>query len=109
MDNVQLREWLEGRRRILHMQSVELAVSASEIEAWLRRVSGGKTIGGMSARKRARLVANAIRLSAMALTIAAKYLASAYGRFLAAYQPELEAAGALRRKNQQAFTFKADH
>jgi hypothetical protein len=107
MDNVQLREWIEVRRRALHMASVELAVSASEIEAWLRRVSNGRTIGGMSARKRARLVANAIRLSAMALTIAAKYLSSAYARFVAAYQPELEAASAAKRR-QQAFIFKAD-
>lgn len=107
MDNVQLREWIEVRRKALHIASVELAVSASEIEAWLRRVSNGRTVGGMSARKRARLVANAIRLSAMALTIAAKYLASSYSRFLAAYQPELEAAGAAKRRTQ-TFVFKAD-
>lgn len=107
MDNVELQQWFEVRRKALHQASIELGVSAAVLEARLRTVSGGKTVGGLSARKRARMVAGPIRLAAVALTIAAKYMVTAYGRFLAAYMVELEAAGAVKRRQSQ-FEFRGE-
>lgn len=106
MDNVELRNWFDVRRKALHIASVELAVSSAAIEARLRTVSGGRTVGGLSARKRARMVAGPIRLAAMALVIASKYMITAYGRFEAAYAPELEAAAYRRRR--PGFGFRGD-
>lgn len=108
MDNVELQQWFEVRRRALHQASIELAMASAALEARLRTVSGGKTVGGLTARKRARMVAAPIRLAAVALGIAAKYMITAYGRFLAAYMVELEAAGAFRRRARPGFEFRAE-
>ncbi|WP_239167898.1 hypothetical protein [Catellatospora coxensis] len=108
MDNVELQQWFELRRKVLHQASIELAMAAAALEARLRTVSGGRTVGGLSARKRARMVAGPIRMAAVALGIAAKYMITAYGRFIAAYMVELEAAGAIKRQTRSAFLFRAD-
>lgn len=97
-DNVALTEWLEAGRRIMHAGALELGISASEVEARLRRVSGGLMVAGLSSRHRAHMVARPIQLAAESLVVASRYLITANNRFMAAYTPELEQAGYRHRR-----------
>lgn len=104
--NVELLEYCETVRRLVHQGAVELGVSAAEVEARLRNVSGGVIIGGLTSRHRARQVAKPIELAGQSLTIASQYMVTAANRFQAAYMPELEAVGAASR-NRRDFEFRA--
>lgn len=105
-DNLALIEWCEQSRRVLHAGALELGISASELEAKLRRVSGGVLIAGMSARYRAHQVSKPIQQAAEALVVASRYIITANNRFQAAYSPELEAAG-YKASGNGGFKFKA--
>lgn len=104
-DNHAFFEWAENARRVLHAAALELGITASELEAKLRRVNNGIVlVPGISAVARARQVARPIGNAAESLLIASKYIITATNRFEAAFLPELEAAG--YRRNPQTFTFK---
>lgn len=105
-DNHALVEWAENTRRILHAAALELGITASELEARLRRVGGGNVVvGGMSARLRARQVTRPLQQASESLVIASQYVITANNRFLAAFLPELEQAG--YRNTKPDFNFKA--
>lgn len=103
-DNLALTAWLENGRKIMHAAALELGISASEVEARLRRVSGGLMVAGLSSRHRALMVARPIQQAAESLVVASRYLITANNRFEAAYMPELEQAG--YRKRQPQFQFR---
>lgn len=105
-DNVTLLEYCETVRRLMHRGAVELGVTAAEIDARLRNVSPDAVVGGLSGRRRAKQVARPIDLASESLTVACQYMVTAANRFQAAYMPELEAAGAVR-KRQNDFRFRA--
>jgi hypothetical protein len=104
-DNVALIEWTESTRRILHAAALELGITASELEARLRRVGGGLAVGGLTSRARARQVARPIQQASEALVVASQYVITANNRFQAAFMPELEQAGFQARKPD--FKFRA--
>jgi|GEM_PF-6361722 hypothetical protein len=103
-DNVALMEWFNGSRRVLHAAALELGVTASELEARLRAVSGGLSVGGLTGRARARQVTKPITHAAEALVVASQYIVTASSRFEAVYMPELEAVGYKPRKDVFRFT-----
>lgn len=104
-DNHALVEWCENTRRILHAAALELGITASELDARLRRVSGSVVVGGLSARARARQVARPIQQASEALVVASQYIITANNRFLSAFLPELEQAGYRHAKPE--FKFRA--
>lgn len=106
LDNVILMEWLEASRRAMHGGALELGISASELEAKLRRVSSGLVVAGMSSRYRAAQVARPIQKASEALVVASRYIITASNRFEAVFTPELEAAG--YRPAPGTFKFKAN-
>lgn len=103
-DNVALAHWFNETRRVLHAAALELGVTASELDARLRAVSGGIVVGGLTARARARQVAKPITYAADALVVASQYIVTASTRFEAVYLPELEAVGHRPRKSEFRFT-----
>ncbi|SCL12864.1 hypothetical protein [Micromonospora inyonensis] len=103
-DNVALSQWFNETRRVLHASALELGVTASELDARLRAVSGGVVIGGLTARARARQVAKPITHASDALVVASQYIVTASTRFEAVYLPELEAVGHRPRKSDFRFT-----
>lgn len=105
-DNHALVEWCENTRRILHAAALELGITASELDARLRRVSGTVVVGGLSARARARQVAKPIQQASESLVIASQYIITANNKFLAAFLPELEQAGYAGSRKPD-FKFKA--
>lgn len=106
-DNVSFFEWCENSRRLLHSGALELGICASEIEARLRRVSGGLMVAGMSSRYRARQVTRPVAQAGEALVVASRYIITASNRFEAVYMPELEAAGYKTSGGSTPFSFKA--
>jgi len=102
-DNVALAEWFESSRRTLHAASLELGITASELDARLRAISGGVIIGGLTGRARARQVTKPIGHAAEALVTASQYIVTASARFEAAYMPELEAVGHRPRRSEFKF------
>lgn len=106
LDNIILMEFLEGTRRVMHGGALELGISASELEAKLRRVSGGILVAGLSARYRAHQVAKPLQQASESLVVASRYIITAANRFEAAYAPELEAAG--HKPAPNAFKFKGN-
>ncbi|MBN1170548.1 MAG: hypothetical protein JXA67_00040 [Micromonosporaceae bacterium] len=105
-DNIALAEWFNTSRRILHAASLELGVTASELDARLRAVSRGLTVGGLTGRARARQVTKPLGHAAEALVVASQYIVTASTRFEAVYMPELEAVGHKPRRNE--FRFKGE-
>ncbi|WFE62884.1 MULTISPECIES: hypothetical protein [Micromonospora] len=106
-DNHALIEWCESTRRILHAAALELGITASELDARLRRVGGGAVVvGGLTARARARQVAKPIQQASEALVIASQYVITANNRFVTAYMPELEQVG-YRGTRRPDFKFTA--
>lgn len=103
-DNVVLVEWFNTSRRILHAASLELGVTASELDARLRALSKGIVIGGLTGWARARQVTKPIQHAAEALVVASQYMVTANTRFEAVYMPELESVGHKPRRNE--FRFK---
>lgn len=106
-DNVVLLEFVEQSRRTLHAGALELGITASEIEAKLRRHGRGITIGGLTAGHRARQVARPIQQASEALVIASQYIITAGNRFEAVYGHELEQVGYQGRRSGSDFRFKA--
>ncbi|MFY1649893.1 hypothetical protein ACN27J_03230 [Solwaraspora sp. WMMB762] len=104
-DSHALIEWCEITRGVLHAGALELGICASELEARLRRASLNP-MGGLSARARARKVARPVQQAGEALVIASQYVITASNSFLAAYAPELDAAG-FAAKPRPEFKFKA--
>jgi len=105
-DNLSFMEFVEEGRRVLHAGALELGITASELQAKLRRANRGITVGGMTARYRAAYVTRPIGQAAEALVIASKYIITSGNRFEAVYGYELEHAGAKRRESR-GFEFKA--
>ncbi|MBB4958972.1 hypothetical protein [Micromonospora polyrhachis] len=105
-DNLALIEWCENSRRILHAGALELGICASELDAKLRTVSGGLSVGGLSGRRRANQVSRPIGQASEALVVASQYIITASNRFVAAFDPELSAAG-YRGARKPDFKFKA--
>lgn len=103
-DNVALAEWFNSARRTLHAAALELGVTASELDARLRAVSRGLTVGGMTGRARARQVTRPITHASEALVVASQYIVTASARFEAVYLPELEAVGHKPKRNEFKFT-----
>ena len=103
--NIELLEWFEQGRRVLHGGALELGIVSAEIDAQLRKVSRGILVAGVSARYRAGMVARPIGQAGEALVVASRYIITARNRFEAVYQPELEAAG--YRPAGGNFSFKA--
>lgn len=104
-DNIELMEWVERSRRLLHAGALELGITASELEAKLRRASKGLVIAGMSARYRAHQVAKPVQQASEALVIASQFIITAGNRFEAAYGYELERVGAKGRRRSD-FQFR---
>jgi hypothetical protein len=104
-NNIELIEWFEQGRRILHAGSLELGIVSAEIDAQLRKVSRGILVAGVSSRYRAHMVSKPIAQSAEALVVASRYIITARNKFEAAFMPELEAAG--YRPAGSTFKFKA--
>lgn len=103
--NIELIEWFEQGRRVLHMGALELGIVSAEIDAQLRKVSRGVLVAGVLARYRAHMVSKPIAQAGEALIVASRYIITARNKFEAVYMPELEAAG--YRPPASAFTFKA--
>jgi hypothetical protein len=103
--NIELIEWFEQGRRILHTGALELGIVSAEIDAQLRKVSRGLMVAGVSSRYRAHMVSKPIGQAGEALVIASRYIITARNKFEAVYMPELEAAG--YRPAASAFKFKA--
>lgn len=106
LDNVILMEWLEASRRVMHSGALELGISASELEAKLRRVNPTMVVAGMTSRYRAAQVARPLQKASEALVVASRYLITSANRFEAVFTPELEAAG-YRPSSAGNFKFKA--
>lgn len=104
-DNVALLEWAEQSRRLLHMGSLELGITAAELDARLRKVNPTLVVAGLDARYRARQVTKPVAQAAEALTLASRYIITATNRFEAVFMPELEQAG--YRAKPAEFKFKA--
>lgn len=102
-DNVALAEWFESTRRVLHAASLELGITASELDARLRAVSRGLPVGGLTGRARARQVTKPIANAAESLVVASQYIVTAAGRFEAVYMPELETVGHKPRRSEFKF------
>lgn len=107
-DNIELIEWVERSRRLLHAGALELGITASELEAKLRRASRGLVVAGMSARYRAHQVAKPVQQASESLVIASQYIITAGNRFEAAFGFELEQVGAKGRRAGGEFRFKGD-
>lgn len=105
-DNIALIEWVEQSRRVLHAGALELGITASELEAKLRRASRGLVVGGLSARYRAHMVTKPVQQASEALVIASQYIVTAGNRFEAAFGYELEQAGYKGRSRNGEFKFK---
>lgn len=105
-DNIALIEWVEQSRRVLHAGALELGITASELEAKLRRASRGLVVGGLSARYRAHMVTKPVQQASEALVIASQYIVTAGNRFEAAFGYELEQAGYKGRGHGADFKFK---
>lgn len=103
-DNVALVEWFNNSRRVLHAAALDLGVTASELDARLRAISGGVIVGGLTGRARARQVTRPITFASEALVVASQYIVTASTRFEAVYMPELEAVGYKPRRNGFKFT-----
>lgn len=106
-DNIQLLEFTEEARRVLHAGALELGITASELQARLRRANRGVTVGGLTARYRAAHVTKPIGQASEALVVASQYIITARNRFEATYGYELDQAGGNRRRGQREFTFRA--
>ncbi|MDR7278957.1 hypothetical protein [Catenuloplanes atrovinosus] len=104
-DNVALLEWAEQSRKLLHMGSLELGITAAELDAKLRKVNPHLLVAGLDARYRARQISKPVAQAAEALTVASRYIITATNRFEAVFMPELEQAGYKPRADE--FTFKA--
>jgi hypothetical protein len=104
-NNIELIEWFEQGRRILHTGALELGIVSAEIDAQLRKVSRGLMVAGVSSRYRAHMVSKPIAQSAEALIVASRYIITARNKFEAVFMPELEAAG--YRPPASSFKFKA--
>lgn len=103
--NIELFEWFEQSRQVLHAGSLELGIVAAELDAQLRKVSRGVLVAGVSARYRAHMVSKPIGQAGAALVAASRYIITSRNKFEAVFLPELEAAG--YKPAPSAFNFKA--